>query len=431
MKPNLILYTIVTLSISTKLCWSLSSTTSVKTVPSRVNPTDGNNVMIERAKRYFSLGNKVKQQLGPTNADDLKRELADDFEFVAPLVGPLNKDAIIAATVGVDFAEGFPDFDARYHDFRIDVDDPNRVWCTMRVTGTHTGTFQFGAVTAKPKSSPPICVESPPEAVSLRFDEKGQVREITTGYPMDRRVGNTGGLGGIFGIVEGIGYPLPTFLTRTTGEIISPLLRAIGFAPSPPDKALLCVPKPNKLLPEMELLNLTTQLLEKKFGTQNSDLLAESFTFSGPVVGPLTKKEFLSTFGSFNFNEAFPDIDYQYRDMRVCPYDPNRVWYTSSPTGTHKQTLNIGDKSYPPTNQKWISPPECGSMQFNDDGECISLTGGYIMDRRIGNTNGLGGVFGICEALGLPSPFPVFLLYTPIQNIDRLSKMWKEGYLLK
>ena len=31
--------------------------------------------MIDRAKRYFSLGNKVKQQLGPTNAEDLRREL--------------------------------------------------------------------------------------------------------------------------------------------------------------------------------------------------------------------------------------------------------------------------------------------------------------------------------------------------------------------
>merc|ERR1740127_332490 len=89
-----------------------------------VNPT-----VEERARRYFSLGNSVKQQLGPTNADDLERELADDFEFVAPLIGPLDRTAIIAATTGLDLGVGLPDFDARYHDFRADPDDPDRVWC--------------------------------------------------------------------------------------------------------------------------------------------------------------------------------------------------------------------------------------------------------------------------------------------------------------
>lgn len=66
-----------------------------------------------QARRYFSLGNCVRQQLGPTSAEDLQRELADDFEFVAPLVGPLGRDAIIAATIGLDLAEALPDFDAR------------------------------------------------------------------------------------------------------------------------------------------------------------------------------------------------------------------------------------------------------------------------------------------------------------------------------
>ena len=66
------------------------------------------------ARNYFSLGNVVKQQLGPTKEADLRRELSDDFEFVAPLVGPLNKDAIVAATTGLDLGAGLPDFDARY-----------------------------------------------------------------------------------------------------------------------------------------------------------------------------------------------------------------------------------------------------------------------------------------------------------------------------
>ena len=45
--------------------------------------------------------------------------------------------------------------------------------------------------------------------------------------------------------------------------------------------------------------------------------------------------------------------------------------------------------------KRWESPPECGSAQFDADGKCVALTGGYIMDRRMGNTEGLGVC--VCE----------------------------------
>ena len=43
------------------------------------------------------------------------------------------------------------------------------------------------------------------------------------------------------------------------------------------------------------------------------------------------------------------------------------------------------------------------------------------MDRRMGNTDGLGGVFGLCIALGVDAPFPTWLLRTPVQNAERLK----------
>ena len=46
------------------------------------------------------------------------------------------------------------------------------------------------------------------------------------------------------------------------------------------------------------------------------------------------------------------------------------------------------------------SPPQAQSMTFNERGECTQLTIGYVMDKNIGNTGGLGGVFGIFYALG-------------------------------
>ena len=48
-----------------------------------------NEALEAKARAYFGLGNRLKQQLGPTRKEDLEAALADDFEFVAPLVGPL------------------------------------------------------------------------------------------------------------------------------------------------------------------------------------------------------------------------------------------------------------------------------------------------------------------------------------------------------
>ena len=51
------------------------------------------------------------------------------------------------------------------------------------------------------------------------------------------------------------------------------------------------------------------------------------------------------------------------------------------------------------------APPQACSMLFNDRGECTQLTVGYVMDKQIGNTGGLGGV-GILYAIGYGLPFP-------------------------
>mmetsp|Transcript_37869 Transcript_37869/g.122453 ORF Transcript_37869/g.122453 Transcript_37869/m.122453 type:complete len:406 (-) Transcript_37869:237-1454(-) len=390
-------------------------------VASPLAPPRVNDATIAKARAYFALGNRVPQQLGPTNAADLREALSEDFEFVAPLVGPLGKEALIGATASLDLEAAIPDFDARYHDFRIDADDPNRVWCTMRCRGTHTGTLNLGGIQAEAKS-PPVAFESPPEAVSLRFDGAGKLREITTGYPMDRRVGTTGGLGGLFGVLEGIGFPLPPVVTRSCGDLLGPALRLLRLAPPPPEPSLLEVPQlaASDALSEERLLELCAALLETDYGAERPELLADSFTFTGPVVGPLPKAEFLSSYGESNLRKAFPDLEYSYRDVRVCPFDVNRVWYTYSRSGTHSATLRLLGSNYPPTGKRWEAPPECGSAQFDTEGRCVALTGGYVMDRRMGNTGGLGGLFGMCVALGIPTPYPAWLVRTPQQNWQRL-----------
>jgi len=129
--------------------------------------------------------------------------LSDDFQFIAPVVGPLSKDAFIQAITGFAVEVAFPDNNGRYYNFGVDPFEPDRVWFTSRGIGTNTGVF--GGM------FPPTgkVVESPPQAMSLKFNEQGQITQLTVGYVMDRMIGNTGGLGGIFGLLYAIGRPLP------------------------------------------------------------------------------------------------------------------------------------------------------------------------------------------------------------------------------
>ena len=383
------------------------------------------NAAIEaKARRYFSLGNVVKQQLGPTSAADLENELAPDFEFVAPLVGPLGKQALVQATQGLDLAAGLPDFDARYHDYRSDRDDPMRVWCTMRVSATHSGTLSFAGIDAEPKQ-PPEAVLAPPEAVSLRFDEAGRLRELTTGYPLDRRCGSTRGLGGIFGLLEGVGYPLPTLLTRPVGYVLAPLLRPFGLAPRTADDDAR-TPRPcaseTERLGDERLFALAERTLAADFGAANASLLADKFEFCGPLVGPLDKATFLGAWHSLGLAQGLPDLEWHFHDASIDPFDVNRVWYTTAARGTHTSSLRLGGREYPPTGRQWVAPPERGSLTFDGEGKVIAMTGGYVMDRRMGNTEGLGGVYGLCVALGLPTPTPKWLHRTAQQLWERRGK---------
>ena len=43
----------------------------------------------------------------------------------------------------------------------------------------------------------------------MTINEDGLIKRYTIGYPVDRSVGNTGGLGGLYGILYAIGRGLP------------------------------------------------------------------------------------------------------------------------------------------------------------------------------------------------------------------------------
>ena len=144
--------------------------------------------------------------------------------------------------------------------------------------------------------------------------------------------------------------------------VMSPLLRPLGLAP-PTAQQDQAAPRPtaapSEKLDDAALIELAERFIASDFGTSDPSLLAEGFEFCGPVVGPLPKESFVAAWKSLGVGiaESMPDLDYHYRDASVCPYDVNRVWYTSSPTGTQTAPLRLGEKEYAATGRRWISPP--------------------------------------------------------------------------
>jgi hypothetical protein len=133
--------------------------------------------------------------------------LADNFQFEGPVVGPLSKDAFVKAIGQVDFKTAFPNWKAEFYGFHVDPleEQANRVWYTARGRGAQEGPLLPFAPIGSGKE-----VVNPPQVCSVTIDhETGLITRYTIGYVVDRNVGNTGGLGGLYGILYALDRPLP------------------------------------------------------------------------------------------------------------------------------------------------------------------------------------------------------------------------------
>lgn len=151
-----------------------------------------------------------------------------------------------------------------------------------------------------------------------------------------------------------------------------------------------------------ELIVMAKDFLASGFSIPSGgDMLAPSFEFAGPVVGPLSKSEFIRALNSFKIGESFTISERQY-DFRVDPFEPNRVWFTTRPLVKHDKNGPLG----PATGKIFEAPPQSCSICFNKEGKVTQFTIGYVMDRRIGDTGGLGGIFGLLYGIDKGLPFP-------------------------
>lgn len=149
--------------------------------------------LMERAKEVLS------PQVG-IGTKDGGECLADDFEFCAAVVGPIGKEEYLNALGTFKLEDSF-DITPNFYGMSVDPFQPNRVWFFNRVRGVHKGTFMGAEPTGKE-------IVYPPQIQHIDFTEDGKIKEYGF-YTCDRRQGNTGGLGGAFGFMYGVGKPLP------------------------------------------------------------------------------------------------------------------------------------------------------------------------------------------------------------------------------
>ena len=206
--------------------------------------------------------------------------------------------------------------------------------------------------------------------------------------------------------------------------------------------------------------------------------LAEGFEFCAPVVGPLPKEEYLKALASFKLEETF-DLNAQYHLFRVDPTQTNRVWFHTRTLGKH---VNDSPRFGPASGKEIINPPQCMHLDFTADG-LVKEFGFYTarmrrprvmatsihrvdgresrgkrrrrgrrwappralteasrrrrqwrrlltsqhpqVDRRQGNTGGLGGAFAFFYGVGRSLPIPEMKPYKPSKRFRLFQLLGK------
>jgi len=173
-------------------------------------------------------------------------------------------------------------------------------------------------------------------------------------------------------------------------------------------------------------------------GSLDESIYADDFRFCAPFVGGKTpvqpddpmpglpKADYLKALRGFDLLAAFPNMQNNYHRFYVDPFEPNRVWFQTRAKATHTGEL-MGSA---PTGRELELPPQAFSMTFNEQGQVTLFNVGYVIDRTVGNTGGLGGAFGFFYGTGNALPFPECQPFKPSLQMRSLTVLQKVLKLL-
>ena len=135
------------------------------------------------------------------------------------------------------------------------------------------------------------------------------------------------------------------------------------------------------------------------------DYYADDYVFRGPIVGPINRRELVSTNTLFGLDSAFPDLERQPFGFAVDPENPYRVLFFERWKATNTGDLDLGKiglPTLPATGRSSVSPAFPFSIVWDPDGKIVYEHLTTAVDRFEGNTNGKVAVFGLLESAGLP-----------------------------
>lgn len=133
----------------------------------------------------------------------------------------------------------------------------------------------------------------------------------------------------------------------------------------------------------------------------------------------------MNALGGFKLEESF-DIQPNTFGFTVDPLQHNRVWWFDRQIS--KQIAPFMGVQ-PPTDgsvTELTLPPQLFHMDFNEQG-LVTEFGFYTIDRRQGNTGGLGGAFGYFYGVGKPLPIRECQPYKPSFRFRMLGLIGKIG----
>ena len=162
-----------------------------------------------------------------------------------------------------------------------------------------------------------------------------------------------------------------------------------------------------------ELIELTKKFLDTATGLYSpldAEQFADDFIFRGGVVGPLNKKDYLRTMTLLGCAEAF-DLAHNAFGFTVDPDDPMCVRFFLRNRGEHTKPWQpwgaVPPTPIPPTPGRTtvIAPTETARLVFNPDGRVKHYATGLVVGKYEAvqgesNTNGLGAVLGLFNAVG-------------------------------